>query len=369
MNVLLIYYEPRPSGQTRHVLSLVQGLSGRHSFTVVLPQALEPCIAPLEKAGARVVPLALGKIAWSPTVVLSLVRLIRGGAVDVVHVHSQEAGIPARLVARLGGSVRVFYTPQTIDIRRRNWFWLYKWLECALAHCTDAIVSVNKADQARLVRWGIPLAKVVAIPNGVDLDEFEEPVSRQDLCSLWGLDADLPLVLQVGRLSAQKDPLAFVEGAAWVRKTRPEVQFALAGEGPLREQLMARIQALGLEEQVRVLGEVPGASRLMSVANLVTLTSQWEGAPYALLEAMGWSRPVVATAVNGCPEIVEDGVTGVLVPPGDPEAWARAVVSLLDDGDRAATMGRKGRQRLEANFSLQQMVDRLEDLYRSFPGD
>lgn len=367
MNVLLIYYEPRPSGQTRHVLSLVKGLSGRHAFTVVLPQALEPCIAPLEKAGARVVPLPLGKIAWQPTVVAHLVRLMRGGAVDVVHVHSQEAGLTARFVARLAGSARVFYTPQTIDIRRQNWFWLYMWLERALAHVTDAIVSVNQADRARLVQWGIPPRKVVTIPNGIDLGEFQEPVPRQDVCRLWGLDAARPLVLQVGRLSAQKDPLTFVEGAARVLKAHPGVQFALAGDGPLREQVTARVQALGLEAPVRVLGEVPGASRLMSAADLVTLTSRWEGAPYALLEAMGWSRPVVATAVNGCPEIVEDGVTGLLVPPGDPEAWAGAVAGLLSDRERAAGMGHRGRQCLEARFSLERMVERIEDLYRALP--
>ena len=365
MRILLIYYEPRPSGQTRHVLSLVQGLNRRHSLTVVLPQTLESCIAAFEQAGARAIALPLGKVAWSPMTLAQLGRLIRGEAIEIVHVHSQEAGIPGRIVARLSGAGCVVYTPQTIDIRRRNWFWLYVWLERALAHLTDAIVSVNESDRARLAQWGIPPRKVVTIPNGVDLGEFEKPVQRQDLCCRWGLDADRPLVLQIGRLNAQKDPMVLVKGAARLLQSRPEVQFALVGEGPLRGELAACIESMGLGKQVRLLGEVAGASRLMPAADLVTLTSRWEGAPYALLEAMGWSRPVVATAVNGCPEIVEDGVTGILVPPGDPAAWARAVAVLLDNPDRATTMGRRGRERLEERFLLQQMIDRVEGLYLS----
>jgi glycosyltransferase involved in cell wall biosynthesis len=85
--------------------------------------------------------------------------------------------------------------------------------------------------------------------------------------------------------------------------------------------------------------------------------------PYALLEAMAWSRPVVATAVNGCPEIVADGLTGFLVPPGDPAAWAGAVAALLDNPARAVTMGRQGRRRVEERFTLSQMIARIEALY------
>jgi glycosyltransferase involved in cell wall biosynthesis len=101
----------------------------------------------------------------------------------------------------------------------------------------------------------------------------------------------------------------------------------------------------------------------MAAADVVTLTSRWEGMPYALLEAMAWGRPVVATAVNGCPEVVVDGVTGFLVSPGDPAAWARRVLDLLENPAQAVAFGQHGRRRAEEQFALSQLIARLESLY------
>ncbi len=370
MHILLIYYEPQPSGQTAHVLSLARGLDpDRYRLTVALPEALTGSIAAFEQAGADVVPLPLRKIVWPPRALAALIRLIRRSEIDIVHVHSQEAGLLARVVARAAGAPAVLYTPQTIDIRRVGWRWLYIWLERALAHVTDVIVSVNEADRQRLIRWGIPPHKVVTVPNGIDLARFEGLVDGEALRRALGLQVGCPLVMQVGRLSAQKDPLAFVEGAARVVQERPDAQFALVGDGPLRDRVAARIRDLGLQGQVHLAGWRDEAFRLMAAADVVSLTSRWEGTPYALLEAMAWSRPVVATAVNGCPEIVEDGVTGFLVPPGDPAAWAGRVVELLSDPERAAVMGRQGRRRVEDRYTLDKTVARIKGLYLRAEGE
>ena len=102
----------------------------------------------------------------------------------------------------------------------------------------------------------------------------------------------------------------------------------------------------------------------MPAADVVTLTSRWEGTPYTLLEAMACSRPVVATAVNGCSDVVVDGGTGFLAPPGDTTAWAGRIVDLLRDPAMAAGMGQRGRSRVEQRFSLREMVARTESLYQ-----
>jgi glycosyltransferase involved in cell wall biosynthesis len=227
------------------------------------------------------------------------------------------------------------------------------------------IISVNESDRRRLLGWGIPAHKTTTVVNGVDLEEFCGPVDHRRLRESLGCDLGRPLVLQVGQLRLQKDPLAFVQGAARVLQTGSEAQFVLVGDGPLRERMEAHVSKLRLEQSVRLVGRVERASRLMPASNLITLTSAWEGMPYALLEAMGWSRPIVATAVNGCPEAVEHGKTGLLVPAGDIAAWAGAVVSLLSDPARAACMGIRGRKRLEERFTLQEMVSRVETLYAS----
>lgn len=364
MQVLLIYYEPVPAGQTTHVLALASGLD-RSKFcpTIVLPTALQPSIAAFQRVGVRVVPLPLRKLMWPLQAVAALARLIRQEGFDIVHVHSQEAGLLARVVARMAGARRIIYTPQTIDIRQVRWHWLYVLVERALAHLTDTVISVSEFDRERLIGWGLAPYKVVTIPNGIDPNAFETPADVGRLRQELGVDEERPLVMQVGGLRAQKAPLAFVEGASRVARECPNVQFVLIGEGPLTEKVRARVLELGLERHVRLTGWREGAYRLMPAANIVTLTSQWEGMPHVLLEAMACSRPVVATAVNGCPEIVVDGVTGFLVPAGDPAAWARRVVDLLNDPVTADAMGRRGRERVEERFSLRRMIAQIERLY------
>jgi glycosyltransferase involved in cell wall biosynthesis len=365
LKILLIYYEPIPAGQTTHVLSLARALVSReHSVTVVLPSDLKQALAAFERSGVRFLPLPLCKVVWPPQAVVTLARLIREQDFDIVHVHSQEAGLLGRLVARMAGARSIVYTPQTIDIRQVKWHWLYVLLERFLARVTDVIVSVNEPDRERLIRWGIPSRKIVTIPNGIDLGAFERPVNAGSLRRALGLDRDRPLVMQVARLSVQKDPLAFIEGAASVIRERPDAQFALVGEGLLKDAVAMHARTLGLDGHVRLSGWHDEAFKLMAAADVVSLTSRWEGAPHVLLEAMAWSRPVVATAVNGCREIVVDGGTGFLVPPGDTTAWARRVIDLLNDPVMAAAMGQQGRRRIEESFSLREMVARIESLYR-----
>ncbi len=300
--------------------------------------------------------------------IVALIRLVREEGFDIVHIHSQEAGLLGRLVAWSAGARTIIYTPQTLDIRRARWHKLYKLVERLLAHVTTAVISVNESDRARLIEWGVSSEKVTTIYNGIDLSRFEEPIDVWGLRQSSGLDGNVPLVMQVGRLSAQKDPLAFVEGATHVVCQYPTTQFALVGDGPLRDAVLVRIRELSLEHCVRWLGWRKDADRLIGAADVVTLTSKWEGAPYALLEAMAWSRPVVATSVNGCPEIVVDGVTGFLVPPGDTRAWAGKVRELLDKPAHANVLGLQGRKRVEEEFTLQRMLGRMETLYYDMKG-
>lgn len=366
LRLLLIYYEPHASGQTTHVLSLARGLDRRrYQVTVVLPDRLRESVTAFRRLGVEVVPLPLRKVLWPRSAILAVSRLIRERKADIVHIHSQEAGLAGRVVAWLSGAPAIVYTPQTIDIRRARLHWLYTRSERMLARVTDIIVSVNERDRRRLIEFGISPHKALTVPNGIDLARYEWPPDAAALRGDLGLDADRPLVMQVGRLSAQKDPLVFVEGAAQVLDRCPDVQFALIGGGPMEDVLVGRIQDLGLGGRVHLLGWRDRAYRLLAAADLVTLTSRWEGMPYVLLEAMAWSRPVVTTAINGCPEIVADGITGLLAPAANPAAWAEAVIQLLEDPGRAAAMGRRGRLRLEERFTVEQMLGRTEALYES----
>ena len=364
MRILLIYYEPRSSGQTTHVLSLARFLDqDRYQITVVLPTHLQHCEPAFLQTGVKVVLLPLRKLFWPFSSVIALIRLIRDGKIDVVHIHSQEMGLIARPLVWLAGARNIIYTPQTIDIRQIRWNLLYSFFERVLANITKVIVSVNEVDRLRLSQWGIPSQKITTISNGIEIDAVNFKVDPNQLCSSLGIEMGKPLVMQVGRLSEQKNPLDFVEGAALVSRVLPEVQFVLVGEGPLEREVVAHIRSLRLENRVRLAGWLPEASRLMAGADVVTLTSLWEGTPYSLLEAMANCKPVVSTSVNGCVEIVEDGVTGFLVPPKDPAAWADRVVTLLSNPTLAATMGQQGRQRVQEKYSIHKMIRKLDILY------
>jgi glycosyltransferase involved in cell wall biosynthesis len=362
--VLLIYYEPLASGQTSHVFSLAKSLDRtRFQVEVLIPEHLALAARQFNEANVKVTLLPIRKTFWKPKAIFHLIHAIRNQPDTIVHIHSQEAGLVARPLARIGGGKHILYTPQTIDISHKRIFKVYIILERLLALLTDRILSVNEADRRRMVSWGISPKKIVTVYNGVDLEEFRQNENPFKIRQTLGLRENGPLVMQIGRLSRQKSPLDFIEGAAIILQKRPEVQFVMIGDGPLYSTVLQRVQDLGLESRIKLVGPCDKAFRLIPAADIVTLTSLWEGAPYSLLEAMAWQKPVVTTAVNGCPEIVEDHQSGLLVPPSHPESWAQAVMEVLDNPMMAEAFGHAGRQRVEEKFTLPKMVRAVADLY------
>jgi glycosyltransferase involved in cell wall biosynthesis len=362
--VLFVYFEPQASGQTTHVLSLANGLNKeKYAITVVLPSHLLQSISAFRQTGVTVIPLPMTKILWHPKSIASLVHLIREQEFDIVHVHSQEAGLLVRIFSRAAGAKSIIYTPQCTSIRHSNWLWLYRSIEKILSFITDKIISVSEIDRTRIIQWGIPASKVITINNGIDHRLTNDPIDVPAWKEMFDLGGQDPLVMQVGRLTYQKNPLAFVEGAAQVIDEMPNAQFLLVGEGPLMDDVENTIMELGIQGNVRCLGRRDNADKLISIADVITLTSRWEGLPYVLLEAMAWSRPVVTTAVNGCTELVENGVTGFVVPKDDVTSWANCVIEILNDVQRSITMGQNGNTRLLDYFSLEKMIAQIEGLY------
>jgi glycosyltransferase involved in cell wall biosynthesis len=171
------------------------------------------------------------------------------------------------------------------------------------------------------------------------------------------------LVGAFGRLAPVKNYPLFLEAARLVLEQEP-VSFVIAGDGPQRSQLESLAGRLGIADRVRFVGWLGNPYPLLSIVDLVVLTSSAEGFGLALLEAMALERPVVATAVGAVPEIVRDGVTGLLVPSREPAALASAIVRLLRDPSLRRALGRQGRE-LARQFSPTTMCDRVEEVYFS----
>lgn len=364
IRVAEVVQEPAHSGQAVHVLSLVEHLDrAKFSLWVCYPAEDARTRARLAELGVAGVPLPMQRWinvgpAWS------FYRLVRRERISIVHVHGPFAGLWARPAARLAGA-RVIYTPQTIRIRQKHLAPFYLAAERLLGRWTDCLISVCEADRRRLIEQGwLAGDRVVTIPNGIDPVWWE--ARRQDQVSArqqLGWPLDQPVVLQVGRLNEQKAPQHFVDVAALVARQRPEARFYLAGDGPLREALQAKIRAMGLENTVILLGHRSDVPLLLAASDVVTLTSLWEGLPYTLLEAGAMGRPAVCTAVNGSPEVVLDGETGYVVPPADVPAMAKAILALLADPQRAAAMGERASARVRQRFDVRSMAEAIGRLY------
>lgn len=285
-----------------------------------------------------------------PTLVHRLTRLFAADAIDIVHTHNTKpllyAGPAARL-ARVGGVVH------TRHGQRRGATALQHGMFRLASRCADRMVCVSE-DAARLCRTeGVDSARVTTIPNGIDTKRF----------AFAGPTPPGPVVY-VGRLSPEKDVATLLRAAALAVAEDPCLQLVIAGDGPCRAELTSLAASLRLASHVQFLGEVADIPALLRKASVFVLPSLSEGLPITVLEAMACGTPVVATRVGGTPEAVEHGRTGFLVPPGDDEQMAAAVIRILRDRVLAHRMSLMGRERIESRFDIRSMVVRYESLYR-----
>jgi glycosyltransferase involved in cell wall biosynthesis len=299
---------------------------------------------------------ALSLRSWRP-----LVELLRTERVDIVHAHKFGSNLWASLVGRLAGVPVIIAHEHTWsfegDLKRRLLD------RHVIGRLATVVIAVSEHDRHQMVSVEhLPLEKVVHLPNGVPrLPESAEAKVRAEL----GIDDSAPVVVSVSVLRAQKALDVLVRAAQRVHAAIPEVRFLIVGEGPERDKLVGLVRELALEDVVLFTGHRTDIGDVLAASDVVASSSVFEGSPLALMESIGAGRPVVATRVGGVPEIVQNGVEGFLVPPGDPEALADRLLVLLRDRDLRERMGAAGRERQRSEFDIQVMVRRLEQLYGS----
>jgi glycosyltransferase involved in cell wall biosynthesis len=242
--------------------------------------------------------------------------------------------------------------------------WLYVLAERLTSPLADRVLAVSSAIAHDLIhRYGIRAEKVVTIRNGIDADAFiptRPPALVLKDLNLGNEDRRIGLA---ARMTPQKGHLVLLQALRLMSQRFSNLRCLLIGDGPLRPSLERYAGELGVAGQCVFTGIRSDIADLLSVVEVVVLPSHSEGLPFVLLEAMALAKPVVATRVGGNPEVVEDGKTGLLVPPGDPKALAEAIAFLLDHPDDAACMGKRGRERVVGRFGLDRMIKALEQLY------
>ena len=222
-----------------------------------------------------------------------------------------------------------------------------------LSRLVDDYVCVSRDAAALSLVEGIPAVRLRTIYNGIDLERF----------AFAGPCPGGPVVA-VARLSPEKDAANLVQAAAIAARHDPDLRFEVAGNGPCLPELQQRIVDMGLEDRVTLLGTIRDVPALLARAGLFVLPSKTEGVSLTLLEAMARGLPVAATQVGGTPEVVVDGITGLLVPSEDPQALAEVILRLRKDAEAARRMGKAGRERAESEFDIRRMVAEYETLYQ-----
>ncbi|MHB1037579.1 MAG: glycosyltransferase [Pirellulales bacterium] len=238
-----------------------------------------------------------------------------------------------------------------------------EWPNRLLAPLTDGFIAVAEAHGRYLAEHeGCPLRKVRVIHNGVDLEKFSPRSPDEALRGELGLAPSAPVAGIVAALRPEKNHELFLDVAAMVKARRPKSRFLIIGDGALRSRLELLAAEKDLSDSVLFLGTRSDVPRLLSLLNVLVLTSHAEANPVSILEAMAAGKPVVATRVGSVPETVLDGETGYLVRPGDGREMADRLVELFEDPDLASAMGLAARRRVAAHWSIDRMVEGYQDL-------
>jgi glycosyltransferase involved in cell wall biosynthesis len=296
-----------------------------------------------------------------------IASVLKEWKIDILHTHGGVAGLHGRAAARLAGIPAVIHTLHGIHyLHYRNPFLrrLYVLLERRHSRFTDRLVLVCQSDLRRAKKHRLaPEGKLKVILNGLD---FRPAPGSDDLARKrnelrWASGG--AIVGTVARLHRQKGVIHLLRAGRKILNAVPASRIVAVGDGPQADKMRREAVRLGLGERCLFLGAREDATALMALFDIFVLPSLWEGLPFVLMEAAGLGKPIVATAVDGVPEILEDGRTGVLVPPGDPEALAAAVIRLLRDRDEAGRLAERARSLVPSRFPLSRMVEQTQNLY------
>ena len=317
------------------------------------------------EAGVETVAMPMRR-AWDVAAVGRLVRLIRGERVSIVHTHSSIDGWLGGMAARLA-RVPVVRTRHVSIPIRRGWNPVYTQL-------ADRVVTSGEAIRALVLAAGVPPERVVAIPAGVELANYDRTAAaingaaadreRGHDALLASLGLARPVVGSVAMFRGSKGHDHLLEAFQLLRAEVPGARLLLVGDGIRRQWVESLAHERGLGDAVVFAGFRDDVPALLAAMDCFALAStRTEGVPQSLLQAFAAGTPVVATRIGGIPEVVEDGRTGLLVPPEDPRALAGALAAVLRDGAAARERAARARRLVEERFSHRAAVGRLLALY------
>lgn len=366
IRVLQFLVSPVRSGAEEVALELVRRLDpSRFKNYLVCPASLLEAFGNDWRVGdASALPLSV-QSPFQVGAARKFMKYLCGEKIDVVHAHMIRAATSAIPLARFAGVPVVIHTCHGREAWRQKWLSKQYWIDRRIAAWSQATIAVSESTRNYLLtEKRFESSKVTVIRNGRELNGFKPDARRREqLRNELGIGASDPVVGVFGRLEEQKGHRYLIEALPQILASVPATKVFFVGDGALRSQLEETVRSRNLQCCVHFLGYRRDWMNWMDATDIVALPSLYEGMPLVPIEAAAMGKPVVATGVDGTCEVVVDGQTGILVPPAQPQAFAQALISLLQNPDQQKRLGEAGKRRAQEMFSLEQQIRETAALY------
>jgi len=347
-------------GQERRIMAEAAAMRRRGHQLLLACDTRSQLYPRAHKDGFTILPLSFG--GWhNLTAFLALRRFLQTRRVDILNTHSSLDSWVGMLAWRT-----LRNRPRLVRTRHLSTPVHGNWPTRRLYHAPQAIITTGEHTREQLAnRLGVPRDRIFSIPTGISLEEFAPREPDPELRRLLEIPADALIIGSVAVLRSWKGHVFLLEALKELRREGLPAYLVVVGEGPYRVIIEEKVAELNLAPWVRLTGYQEEVAPWLALMDAVVLASYAnEGVPQALLQALAMEKPVVGTDVGGIPEVVLPGKTGLLTPPRDSRALAKALRCLLTDPEYGRRLGRQGRQLAMENFSLEQMAQAVEQVYQ-----
>jgi glycosyltransferase involved in cell wall biosynthesis len=351
MKILHIDIEKGFRGGELQVLLLMDGLKkrGHENFLVASNALLVKKAKPITESILTINP----KRILDFVNIFKISRFIESSKADILHLHTAHS----HLVGGIAGKIK----HKPVIVTRRVDFPIksrFKYNRLA-----DKVIAISKAVENILLEGGVEKNKIVLIPSGIDTAKFDNHKGGEYLFREFNIPDKKLMIGTVAHLTDHKGHTYLLDAIPKVLKEFPHSFFLFVGDGELKNYLRTKSRILGIRDKVFLTGFREDIPEILSILDMFVLPSHLEGLCTSLMDAMYMQVPVVATTAGGIPEVVENGKTGLLVPPKDPNALAGAIIKLLKDEDKRKTFAAEGRKRVLQKFTASEMVEKVEKVY------
>lgn len=367
-SILQVINTAQIGGGMRHIYALLKHIPRDRFDLRLVADHGDFLIDEIRALGVPVHFVPLMKRRFNPGAVRQIAKIARQANADILHLHGTRAGFYGALARPLARVKHSVYTVHGFSFHKdlsaaQRFFYLAVERFCTRAH--SQVISVSGTDRDEAIRLGLcPPRSIKTIYNGIDFNAFDPAKVNGYLRHTFRLSPQTPLIGTVARLVPQKGVEFYLEMCRLVAAQQHDARFVVIGEGEQADTLRKRADKLGLDGRVLFTGAQQRMPECYAGLDVVVLSSLWEGHPIGLIESLAMARPTVATLTSGSPEIIDNGETGFLVAPKDPQALAEKVLWFLEHRERGRQMAGEGRQRCLRRFSEKATAEQTLAVYQ-----